>query len=48
MVTFTLEADGGATVVHLQQTDVHDDELQDMADGWTDYYFDPIKKLLEK
>ena len=48
-VTFTFESmANNATVVHLAQTDVGDEELTSMADGWQDYYFDPIKKLLEK
>jgi len=48
IVTFTFETDDNATIVHLRQMPVQDDELQDMADGWPDYYFTPIKKLLEK
>ena len=46
-VTFTLEAGGEATLVHLLQTAVGDDEFTYMLEGWTDYYFDPIKKFLE-
>jgi len=49
VVTFTFKPDGDkATKIHLTQTNVSDDELTDMAEGWRDYYFDPIKKLLEK
>lgn len=47
-VTFTFETNDESTVVHLRQIPVQDDELQDMTDGWPDYYFIPIKKLLEK
>lgn len=48
-VTFIFEAvENDSTKIHLTQTDVGDDELTSMADGWRDYYFDPVKKLLEK
>jgi len=47
-VTFTFEAVDSMTKIHLVQTNVGDDELTSMIDGWADYYFDPIKKLLEK
>lgn len=48
-VTFTFASvDHTTTIVHLFQTDVGDDELNSMADGWVEYYFDPIKKLLEQ
>ncbi|MDB5178477.1 MAG: Activator of Hsp90 ATPase 1 family protein [Patescibacteria group bacterium] len=48
-VTFSLQADGdNKTIVHLTQTNVGDDELVSMTDGWRDYYFDPIKQLLEE
>jgi len=48
IVTFAFETSDESTVVHLRQTPVQDDELQDMNDGWPDYYFTPIKRLLEK
>ncbi len=48
-VTFIFEVRGeNETTVRLVQTDVPDEELTDMTEGWPDYYFDPIKKLLEK
>ena len=47
-VSYTFTAAGDTTVVHLSQADVPDDEAQDFEDGWRDYYFDPIKKLLEQ
>ena len=46
-VSFSLSEDSGVTLVHLIHADVPDDEVQDFADGWKDYYFDPIKQLLE-
>ncbi len=47
-VTFTLSEKENETTIQLLQTDVGDDEFESMLDGWKDYYFDPIKKLLEK
>lgn len=47
-VTFTLEADGNTTLLHLKQTDVGEDEYSTMLSGWDDYYLNPIKKLLEQ
>ncbi|HSX05458.1 MAG TPA: SRPBCC domain-containing protein [Candidatus Saccharimonadales bacterium] len=46
-VRFSLTADGQTTTVHLEQPDVPEEEYQDMEAGWPDYYFTPIKKLLE-
>ena len=46
-VTFTFKADGDATVVHLLYAGNILDEQKDIAD-WRDYYFEPIRKLLEK
>lgn len=45
-VTFTFESATDATLLHLKQTDVGEDEYASMLSGWDDYYFDPIKKLL--
>jgi uncharacterized protein YndB with AHSA1/START domain len=47
-VAFTFSSDGTATSVHLLHADVSDDEAKDFEDGWRDYYFNPIKKLLEQ
>lgn len=45
-VTFTFEMMDNNTVVHLDFSGDIQDETKDIAD-WKDYYFDPIKKLLE-
>lgn len=45
--TFTFEGDDQATTVHLTYAGHILDEEKDIAD-WRDYYFDPIKQLLEK
>ncbi len=47
IVTFSLTAKSGKTVLDLHQTVVPQDEVDDIADGWKQYYFDPIKALLE-
>jgi len=47
-VSFALTEKDGVTTVLLKHADVPDDEAEDFADGWRDYYFDPIKELLEK
>lgn len=47
-VTFTLNLDGAATAVHLLHADVPDEEVKDFENGWRDYYFNPMKKLLER
>jgi uncharacterized protein YndB with AHSA1/START domain len=46
-VIFTFEAHGDSTVVQLVYAGDILDEKKDIAD-WRDYYFDPIKKLLEQ
>jgi len=46
-VTFTFEGDNRATTVRMVFSGNIVDERKDIAD-WRDYYFEPIKKLLEK
>ncbi len=43
---FTLESDGTTTTVHLSFSGPIEDIEKDRKD-WQEYYFDPIKKLLE-
>lgn len=45
-VVFSFEGDSKATRVHLVYSGNILDEQKDIAD-WREYYFDPIKKLLE-
>jgi uncharacterized protein YndB with AHSA1/START domain len=47
-VSFTLSSDEDTTMVHLLHADIPDEEVKDFEDGWLDYYFNPIKKLLEQ
>ncbi len=46
-VRFALENDNGNTTVRFVYSGNIVDEQRDIAD-WRDYYFDPIKKLLEE
>ena len=43
---FNFEADGGITTVRLTFSGDIDDEQKDIKD-WQEYYFNPIKELLE-
>jgi activator of HSP90 ATPase len=45
-VTFRFEEKGSETLVHLEYSGEIEDEGKDIKD-WQEYYFDPIKKLLE-
>ena len=45
-VVFALEGDDTSTTVHMVYSGNSLNEQKDIAD-WKDYYFDPIKKLLE-
>lgn len=47
LVTFILNYDGEKTEVILVHKDLPKDEITDFAEGWRDFYFGPIKKLLE-
>jgi activator of HSP90 ATPase len=46
-VSFAFEGDDTSTTVHMTFSGDIQNEQKDLAD-WRDYYFDPIKKLLEK
>ncbi len=46
-VTFTFEGDDNSTTVHMVYSGNILDEQKDIKD-WREYYFDPIKKLLEQ
>ncbi len=46
--TFLLEKYWGGTKMTFTQTDVPDDKYEDVAQGWKDYYWEPMKELLEK
>jgi len=46
-VSFAFDGNDTTTTVHMEFSGNILDEQKDIAD-WRDYYFDPIKKLLEK
>lgn len=43
-----LSEKNGVTTVKLTHKDVPEKEVKDIAGGWKDYYFGPMKKYLEK
>ncbi|HSW80352.1 MAG TPA: SRPBCC domain-containing protein [Candidatus Saccharimonadales bacterium] len=47
-VTFEIKGDEEKTTVHFLHEDIPDSDEDDWEAGWKDYYFDPIKELLEK
>lgn len=46
-VSFSLIDNNGVTTVKLTHSNVPESEVKDFTNGWRDYYFDPIKQLLE-
>jgi activator of HSP90 ATPase len=47
VVTFSVDAESGGTLLRLQQTDVPDQEADEIDAGWDEYYLGPLKRLLE-
>lgn len=48
IVTFTLTEKNGETRIGLLHTDIPDNEVEDIDEGWKDYYLDPLKEYLER
>jgi activator of HSP90 ATPase len=46
--TFSLEKVGKGTRLTFVQIDVPDDKYEDIKQGWKDYYWKPMKEMLEK
>ncbi len=46
-VKISLKEEDGMTTITLIHTDIPDDEFDDISSGWDDYYFGPLKKLVE-
>jgi activator of HSP90 ATPase len=46
--TFTLTKVTGGTKLTFTQTDVPEEQYADVGEGWKEYYWSPMKKLLEK
>ena len=45
--TFPLQDVSGRTRLTLAQTDVPEESYDDIAKGWREYYWPPLKKMLE-
>ena len=48
IITFTLQIQDHETILELEHIDVPDEEVEDIDQGWDDYYIGPMKKFLEK
>ena len=46
--TFTLKERQGGTNLTFTQTGVPEDQYDDVSQGWRDYYWAPMKEMLEK
>jgi activator of HSP90 ATPase len=46
--TYIFTAAAGGTKLAFTQTDIPADQYDDIAQGWKDYYWGPMKKMLEK
>ncbi|MBI4283715.1 MAG: SRPBCC domain-containing protein, partial [Chloroflexi bacterium] len=46
-VIFSLKEIKGGTHLTFTQTGVPEEQYEDIAQGWRDYYWAPIKKMLE-
>jgi len=47
-VTFLLENSEDGTQLTFTQTGVPEEQYEDISQGWRDYYWKPIKDMLEK
>ena len=47
-VTYQLDKTAGGTKITFTQTGVPEEAYEDVKQGWYDYYWDPMKKMLEK
>ncbi len=47
-VTYSLEDVDGKTRLVFTQTGVPDEQYEDVSQGWRDFYWKPMKKMLEK
>ncbi len=45
---YELKKAGKNTVLNFTQVSVPDDKAEDIAQGWKDYYWEPLKQLLGK
>jgi len=47
-VTFSLKEVEGGTQLTFTQTGVPEEQHEDISQGWRDYYWTPMKEMLEK
>lgn len=47
-VTYELDEKNGVTTITLTQAGVPEEFMSDVAQGWQDYYWEPLKEYLEK
>ncbi len=47
-VIFTLKSEDNKTILALEHTNVPDEEVDDIDQGWDDYYLGPLKEMLDK
>ena len=47
-VTFSLKGDENSTRLTFTQTGVPEQYYEDISQGWHDYYWKPLKEMLEK
>lgn len=47
-VTFILHQDAAGVVVDLIQENVPNDQEEEINEGWNEFYWDPLKKYIEK
>ena len=48
IATFYLSMQAGKTSIDFLQTNIPDNEVEDIADGWKKYYLGPLKSFVEK
>jgi activator of HSP90 ATPase len=48
LVTFTLKPQDNETILELEHLYVPDDEVDEIDQGWDEYYLGPMKEMLEK
>jgi len=48
IVTINLHQDGNNTDVELLHTNIPDEAFENMVEGWDNYYFKPLKILVEE
>lgn len=45
-VTFNFEQHGDNAIIHFTQTNVPDEQLESVANGWHEYYWEPMRGYL--